>query len=53
MFATAVLNVGVVAILPPHTAAVAFVAWGVASKAALFGVQYAVYRARADRLRQG
>ncbi|WP_425228995.1 septation protein IspZ [Sphingomonas sp.] len=46
---TALLNLVLVAMLPPVRAAAAFVLWGVASKLALFGGQYALLYPRARR----
>lgn len=50
LFATALLNLVLVAVLPPAHAAAAFLCWAIVSKLALFAGQYAVLRRRAGRL---
>ncbi len=50
MFATAALNVALLATLPPREAAAWFVILAATSKFALFGAQYATLRMRAGRV---
>ena len=49
MFASAALNIALVALLPAREAAATFALWAVGSKLALFAGQYVVLRARAMR----
>ena len=49
LFGTALLNVALVATVPPRAAALLFALWAAASKLALFTGQYVVLRSRAHR----
>jgi intracellular septation protein len=51
MFATALLNLALVAALPPKLAAAALAIWAAASKIALFLVQYVTIRREVRRVR--